>query len=666
MGLAGPPAEAAGTPPSELRAPAGRMLGLLEQAVPPTGSGFTPATAARVAAASAEFEQWFERYATSADPRDSRRLVDRATRLVAIKGRVDRMLDRTLAAGRSFARQTAGPERRSALRSYLQTASDLIDLSGRLRYVLYDALYEVAFAVAGRPRDRDRLVEVLIHEQSSIGAAVMADALFDPPPDSANHAQRASPRTKARLLELIAVTGQIDLVPTLAELLAEPQLAPSLVIRTIEVLGRIGLPQDPRPGQAADLPKPPLTATELRRILERLPPAALGGDLGGRRRDLIEWLNRRIAKGIVADQYVMGRFAVRAGDWLLMRNPSPYNLFTDLSPGLFTHVGVITTEVGSDGKRRMVVVDLPEQGTTMQVTNVDLFVQRTLHYVVLRHEDAGVAKTMGLRARSTIGVATRFDLNFRTDRVLALQGQELAGRKIDTYCAGLLLLCAQETGRDRREFFPIAEHPAGGKTVANLARLGLSFGEQFVSPTGALFSPHFTIVGRRDPMYEPSRQIEETIYDHFAHQLEDRDLIPAPDLGQRLRLRLAEAARTNRLLARTLANAAGVDADTDLVSAAKTMAVVETLDEIARSNSRRFAEAIGAFWAGPLDELVRQGTPKEKLQQVQAYRKRHADLFQDWISNRLTPRQLRIRLVDYYCAQGKRQLDERFFRTSGR
>jgi hypothetical protein len=42
-----------------------------------------------------------------------------------------------------------------------------------------------------------------------------------------------------------------------------------------------------------------------------------------------------------------------------MRNPSPYNLFTDLAPGLFTHVGVVAVETGSDGKRRMVVVDLP-------------------------------------------------------------------------------------------------------------------------------------------------------------------------------------------------------------------------------------------------------------------------------------------------------------------
>ncbi len=50
------------------------------------------------------------------------------------------------------------------------------------------------------------------------------------------------------------------------------------------------------------------------------------------------------SKGLTEETYRLGPFEVQPGDWLLMRNPSPYNLFTDLSPGLFTHVGVVTLE----------------------------------------------------------------------------------------------------------------------------------------------------------------------------------------------------------------------------------------------------------------------------------------------------------------------------------
>ena len=106
-----------------------------------------------------------------------------------------------------------------------------------------------------------------------------------------------------------------------------------------------------------------------------------------RRGELLSWLDERRRAGLIERQYRLGAILVQPGDWLLMRNPSPYNLFTDLSPGLFTHVGVLALETGPDGKRRMVVVDLPERGTEMPATNVEIFVQRTMHFVVLRHDD---------------------------------------------------------------------------------------------------------------------------------------------------------------------------------------------------------------------------------------------------------------------------------------
>ena len=119
------------------------------------------------------------------------------------------------------------------------------------------------------------------------------------------------------------------------------------------------------------------------------------------------WLDERAHKGLTEDRLRLGLFEVQPGDWLLMRNPSPYNLFTDLSPGLFTHVGVVAAETGKDGIRRLVLVDLPERGTTMPATNVDAFVNRSLHYVFLRHPDPAVAKKMGETAAEVIGSRRR-------------------------------------------------------------------------------------------------------------------------------------------------------------------------------------------------------------------------------------------------------------------
>src|SRR4029077_16502182 len=100
------------------------------------------------------------------------------------------------------------------------------------------------------------------------------------------------------------------------------------------------------------------------------------------------------------------------------------------------------------------------------------------------------------------GNPAEFDLNFRTDRIADLKNVDLRGHKIHTYCAGLLLLCAQQTGLPREVFFPITETTAGGHTKENIAKFGLSLGDGFVSPTGALFSPRLKIVGRNEPSYD--------------------------------------------------------------------------------------------------------------------------------------------------------------------
>jgi len=634
----------------------------LESLVPDEAEACSASRCGRLAELAGRIERHIDRLALFEGVQSPAELVDRAEQLVALKGRIDRQLDRALAVRTSVAGLASGPQRRDRARHFLQLVSTLVDLSGRLRYRLYDALYDVAFELAALPAERARLIAMLLGERSSIGAAVMAEVLFDPPAGNPNGALPADRETKRQLLELIAVTGQRDVLPMVAQFALDRETPATLRVEAAETIGRIGLPQTPRPGQDPTLPAPAVTARSLRAPLQAIADAELSPADRRRRDALVAWLTERMRTGLgEADGLRLGKILVRPGDWLLMRNPSPYNRFTDLSPGLFTHVGVVTAEDGTDGIRRMVLVDLPERGKTMQTTNVDLFVERTLHYAFLRDRDPRVARTMARRAADAIGVATQFDLNFRTGRVRALRGLPLEGRKIHTYCAGLLLLCAQETGVDRREFFPLPEHVAGGHTAENLAKLGLSIGHDFVSPSGAIFSPRLTIVGRRDPMYEPQREVEEAIYDHFAARLIHDPLTPTPDLLQRLRLQLARSARTNRALASALADAAGVDRETDLVAAAKAMAVIETLDQIAKGSSREFRLAWEAVRAGNRQDLEAAGVAPAEIDQIEAHRRRHAELWRRWMAEKISPQQLRMTLVAYYARQGRGRLDRRFF-----
>jgi hypothetical protein len=379
--------------------------------------------------------------------------------------------------------------------------------------------------------------------------------------------------------------------------------------------------------------------------------------------ELLAWLDRHHRQGVGGDTYQLGSVKIRAGDWLLMRNPSPYNLFTDLSPGLFTHVGVVTVVRGQDGQRRFVIVDLPERGSSIGAVTVDTFVKRTLDYVLLRHADPEVCRKMAQVARDIIGNESKFDLTFRTDGIERLRGQPLEGKRIEGYCAGLLLLCAQETDLPRNEFWPIPEHPAGGQTLENLARLDISMARDFLSPTGPLFSPQMQLVGRREPMYPPTRQIEQAVYDHFAGRMRHDQLVPSRDWFQQLRLQLAEMAKDNPALSGVLANAAGVNRNMNLVAAAKLGAVVETLDEIAYGASGQFLAARDAIRAGPIQRPRRSGLSPDRLASIARYRQTHSQLFAQWQSGQLSPRALRVALVDYYITLGCRELDQRFFPT---
>jgi hypothetical protein len=626
--------------------------GAVETALPANAEDLASADPALLDRSRAQLEEAAAQLVAQVARQDGAAVVAQMRRLLRAGDHVAGLTARLLELRRTIAAQP--PEQQlQAARGFLRCAAGMIDLSGRLRYVQYDAFHTACERLATDTRQFDRLVALAREYRSSIGAVVLVEWLFEPPGQSSPGSQA----TRLAILRLAAETAHAPLLAELADFLQQPSLSAELVIEAAEAVRAMGLPQVPRPDPIEELPEPPLLAADLRKRLEQLPQSELPGPLAERRTRLLEWLEAESA-GASGEAYRVGPIEVQPGDWLLMRNPSPYNLFTQLSPGLFTHVGVITTEQGPDGVRRFVVVDLPERSRRIPATNVETYVLRTLHYVILRHPDPTAAAAMAQAARELIGNESEFDLNFRTERVLAMGRGPLRGRKVHTYCAGLLLLCAQQTGRERSEFFPLPEGPAGGRTVENLERIGITFGEDFISPTGAFFSPTLLLAGRCEPLYDPRREIEEAIFDHFAQSLQVRELVPTPNLLQVIRLKLAEAARTNPLLAEAIAKAANVNASMDLVAAARAAAVVETLDEIAFGASREFLAARHWITAGPLDSLQ---LDRQQLHEARLYRQRHANLLRAWERRQISPRRLRVALVQHYVEAGKRMLDERFF-----
>ena len=648
LSVPSPAGEAEGTDP----------VSRFELAAPATVENCSDASASELESAAADLEQWAANLTWHVDQPTAPRVMGAVEQLLEAQSRIDAVYERTLTLRTQFVNEDVGEPRRDSIRAYLRMTSGTIDLTARLRYLLRDAIDRAAYLSAPNAAHRSALIQLLIQHQSSMGASVMSVLLIDPP--AASGLKPANFETKRQVLHLIEMTRQVALLSTVAEFARAPTTSPELVIEAAEVIRKIGLPQDPRPQSDTDTPGPVITAGELKHIVAAsdLPPSV---ELVRRRRDLLQWLEQRDARGVTGDTFHVGDCEVRAGDWLLMRNPSPYNLFTDLSPGLFTHVGVVAIEEGSDGKRRFVIVDLPERGSHIPANNVDKYLRRTLHFFFMRHEDPAVGRRMGDVALSVVGNETQFDLTFRTQRVFKLKGQDLRDQRIHTYCAGFLVLCAQETSAPVDEFFPIREYPATVKTLTNLGKLGLSIGDDFVSPTGALFSPRLELVARRQPMYDPTREIKEAIYDYFALCIHTKELAPSPTTYQALREKLAAMAQANAMLARLLAKANNVSEHMDLVSAARAAAVIETLDEIADGNMEQFIIARRRVLTGSAKDTRRRGLTNRPLSEAAEYRQRHASLYERWSQRKMTPRQLRMELVDYYVGRGKEQLDSRFF-----
>lgn len=562
------------------------------------------------------------------------------------------------------------PERRAAIRVYLRISASLIDLSGRLQRQLRDSIQEAAFVLVDQPAARDQMILQLLSERSDIGAVVLAPWLIDPKGEDAAGIRPLGVVSKARLLALISRSGRLECLPHLATMILGEHGSPELRLVAAETVRKLGLPQVLSPDAqtvrpaAKTAPRPPqpvITAATLSQALRKIDGSQLTDEMNSRRLDMLRWLDRWQREGVGTDGMRVGNLIVQSGDWLLMRSPSPYNHCTDIAPGLFTHVGVIARVKGSDGIWRMALVDVTERQAHIGANNVEQDVLPTLQYAVLRHDDPTVAKRMGEIAASLVGNELEFDLGFDLKLVSSMKGQSLSGRKIKTYCAGLLWLCAQETDRPRAEFFPIPEYPTSGKTVENLKTLGMKIGRDFVSPTGPLFAPKMRLVGFSRPIHDHAREIEQRVFDYFATSLAEKNVQPSHSLYQSFRLRLAEMARGNPLLAQAIAASNSVHADTDLVSAARAVAMVETLDEVAYSCSGEFLASVGSLRPGTDEELAQAGVPAPERERIRGFRQRHADLWRGVTEGKLLVWQVNDALVKYYSERGERMIDERFF-----
>jgi hypothetical protein len=577
--------------------------------------------------------------------------VNHVGQIISMKGEVDNHLNNVLKFRGQIAPLVEEKNDREVARKYFAIASQLIDLSGRMRFTLRDAINNSVNYVSQleTPEPAEQLVTLVTTRNAYVGSDIFAPYLSD-------IEAPISLKLKRHVIDLMGRSGDAERIRDLLRLLRTPEVTPDLKLSAVVAIMNIGVPQDWRPRQEKTEQPPPVTARELIAELNKLQfTEQYDPSYNRTRQQLLPRLKQLSEKGNENNALRTCGLDVFVGDWLLIRNPSPYNQVTDLAPGLFTHVGVVAAEKGSDGRTRLVVVEIPERGDKVPATNVDAYLARTLHFFFLRHPDAKVAGQMAGTAAAVIGNPTQFDLGFQNDHVRALKGKPLSGELIHTYCAGLLHLCAQETEAPLSDFFPLIEGPPGGNCLANLKKLGMSIGEDFVSPTGALLSPKLQIVGRREPMYDPGREVKETIYDHFASRLINSELEPSPDAVQALREKLAGLSKFNPWLAQALAKANNVSEHLDLESAAKAAAVIETLDEIADEALRNYNIARLAM------NRDDSGLTQQQRTTLPAYRKTHAALYQKSVAGTITPRDLRVALVKYYADAGKKKLDDRFF-----
>src|SRR4029079_7829879 len=204
-------------------------------------------------------------------------------RLLDATTSVDRQLDNVLSMRAGFVAITSDATRRENLRNYLRCASKLIELSGRLRYDIFDIIDDTAARFSEQPALRERLIDMLAGRHSSVGAEAMAVELIDAKTEPQQPAvvaaaptpqPRVSPRRmammaraaasaqpqaevsgpaplslapKLKLARYIAACGTLDSIADLADVIRDEATPPTVLLASAEAIQALGLPQDPRP-----------------------------------------------------------------------------------------------------------------------------------------------------------------------------------------------------------------------------------------------------------------------------------------------------------------------------------------------------------------------------------------------------------------------------------
>lgn len=544
------------------------------------------------------------------------------------------------------------PEARTAAAAFLKTISAWVDFSGRLRFETREQTRQITRRLS-RP-DVSKLIALAQQHHVGIVAPAIAFVLVQPPQGS--KALPFDDATRMQLLRLIQSTHEIDATPTLYQLLRWPHTPNWLQLHLIDTLRSVGISQA---SQTDDGGMTPAALLELTQQMEVDDLSVADQQL---RFELLNWLAGLAKQGVSGETFRWGPVEIQSGDWVLQRNPSPYNRFTDLSPGLFTHVGIAAAVTDETGVRRIVIVDLPETGTQIESDTADEFVSTSLHWIVLRHRDPKAAAAMGRVAAKLMGRKAEFDLTFNTDLVAKQHGLlDRPDDAVHTYCAGFLALCAQEAGVSWDRLFPLTEGPINTQCAENLQSLGLTMTE-FVSPSGPLFSPDLEIVGTRPPMYSPDNQIREAVYDRFARKISETKFQMHATSAQRLRQQLAELSSDYAWVRAALAKANDVSPSLDLVVAGRVATIVENLDAIADDQSEAFADAFMLVSAGGVPKKA-AGAEATRLAAVFAdLKQRQPEWFAQGTAGSQSSASLRQMLVAFYSTRGQQAVDTMFFK----
>ena len=115
-----------------------------------------------------QLEAWAAELIWNSDDNTAEQVLARLEQLIAAREQIDQCLDRVLRLRTSFAALEASDSRRMQMRCYLQVTSRIIDLSGRLRYLLHDAIQAATYALEASPGDFHRLIELLARYQVQV------------------------------------------------------------------------------------------------------------------------------------------------------------------------------------------------------------------------------------------------------------------------------------------------------------------------------------------------------------------------------------------------------------------------------------------------------------------------------------------------------------------